>query len=72
VPEATEAEFNEAVDAASKAFKTWKTTSVLTRQRYMQDYVKLLKENHKKLAEIITRGIQGLSRERQDHRRRHG
>ena len=54
VPEASEKEFNEAVASAKTAFKTWKTTSVLARQRYMQDYLRLLKENHKKLAELIT------------------
>lgn len=54
VPEATEKEFNDAVESAKKAFVDWKKTSVLLRQRYMQDYVRLLKENHKKLAEIIT------------------
>lgn len=53
VPEVTTDEFNRAVDAAKRAFKDWKKTSVLTRQRYMQDYVRLLKENHRKLADLI-------------------
>lgn len=56
VPEVSESEFNQAVEAGKKAFESWKSTSVLVRQRYMFDYLKLLKENHKKLAEVITRG----------------
>lgn len=56
VPEASEVEFNSAVEGCSRAFNDWKKTPVLTRQRYMFDYLRLLKENHKKLAEIITRG----------------
>jgi acyl-CoA reductase-like NAD-dependent aldehyde dehydrogenase len=57
VPEASESEFNTAVEGSVKAFAEWKKTPVLTRQRYMFDYLKLLKENHNKLADIITRGI---------------
>jgi malonate-semialdehyde dehydrogenase (acetylating)/methylmalonate-semialdehyde dehydrogenase len=35
VPETTESEFKAAVDAASQAFKTWSTTSIMRRQRVM-------------------------------------
>jgi malonate-semialdehyde dehydrogenase (acetylating)/methylmalonate-semialdehyde dehydrogenase len=42
------------VNAASSAFKDWGKTSVLTRQRYMFDYLRLLKENHSALAKLIT------------------
>jgi len=34
VPETTSAEFEQAVDAASQAFKTWSRTSIITRQRF--------------------------------------
>lgn len=39
VPETTESEFNAAVDAASQAFKTWRTTSIMRRQRVMFEQV---------------------------------
>jgi malonate-semialdehyde dehydrogenase (acetylating) / methylmalonate-semialdehyde dehydrogenase len=39
VPETTEEEFNRAVEAASDAFKTWSSTSILTRQRFALEYV---------------------------------
>jgi hypothetical protein len=32
-------EFDQAVAAASEAFKTWRTSSVLTRQRFALEYV---------------------------------
>ena len=39
VPETTSAEFEQAVGAASEAFKTWRDTSVITRQRFVLEYV---------------------------------
>ena len=54
VPEVTEEQFNQAVSSAKSAFADWKKTPILVRQRYMQDYLRLLKENHRKLAEVIT------------------
>jgi len=39
VPETTSAEFEQAVGAASEAFKTWRNTSVITRQRFVLEYV---------------------------------
>ena len=39
VPETTSTEFQQAVDAASHAFKTWSRTSVLTRQRFVMECV---------------------------------
>lgn len=39
VPQTTDLEFNEAVDAASEAFKTWGRTSAVTRQRFILEYV---------------------------------
>ncbi|KAL0580826.1 hypothetical protein V5O48_001202 [Marasmius crinis-equi] len=39
VPQTTDAEFQQAVDAASEAFKTWSRTSVLSRQRFAIEHV---------------------------------
>lgn len=39
VPETTSSEFEQAVEAAKEAFKTWSRTSVLTRQRFALEYV---------------------------------
>ena len=38
VPETTASEFDQAVEAAKEAFKTWSRTSVLTRQRFALEY----------------------------------
>ena len=38
VPETTSSEFEQAVEAAKEAFKTWSRTSVLTRQRFVLEY----------------------------------
>lgn len=37
VPETTSSEFEQAVDAASQAFKSWSRMSVLTRQRFAME-----------------------------------
>ena len=39
VPQTTESEFKDAVDAASHAYKSWSRTSVVTRQRFVLEYV---------------------------------
>lgn len=39
VPQTTDAEFEQAVDAASHAFKSWSKTSILTRQKFVLEYV---------------------------------
>lgn len=44
VPETTNEEFQHAVDSAKTAFKSWKDVPVLSRQRYMFDYLRLLRE----------------------------
>ena len=44
VPETTDEEFGHAVESAKNAFKTWKNVPLLSRQRYMMDYLKLLKD----------------------------
>ncbi len=46
VPETPKDEFDHAVDVAKSAFKSWRNVPINTRQRYMFDYVRLLKENH--------------------------
>ncbi|KZV76999.1 methylmalonate-semialdehyde dehydrogenase [Peniophora sp. CONT] len=53
VPETTSEEFNQAVDAASEAFKTWGKTSVLTRQRCIFELQRLIRENGDALAASI-------------------
>jgi len=54
LPETSEADFNLAVANAKETFNSWGNTSVMKRQRYMQTYLALLKENQKKVAEIIS------------------
>lgn len=44
VPETTSSEFDQAVAAAQDAFKTWSCSSVLTRQRFVMEYVLVLLE----------------------------
>ncbi|KAJ7449062.1 methylmalonate-semialdehyde dehydrogenase [Mycena galericulata] len=53
VPETTPVEFESAVAAASKAFQTWKKTSVLKRQRFALELQALLRENMDTLATAI-------------------
>jgi malonate-semialdehyde dehydrogenase (acetylating)/methylmalonate-semialdehyde dehydrogenase len=45
VPEATQEEMNAAVAAASSAFKEWRKTTPLTRQRLMLDLQRLIRDN---------------------------
>ncbi|KAF9056521.1 methylmalonate-semialdehyde dehydrogenase [Panaeolus papilionaceus] len=53
VPQTTEAEFNQAVDAASQAYKTWSRTSVVTRQRFALELQHLLRQNADAIASSI-------------------
>ncbi|KAI0307697.1 methylmalonate-semialdehyde dehydrogenase [Multifurca ochricompacta] len=53
VPETTNDEFNQAVEAASEAFKTWSKTTVLTRQRFIFELQGLIRENADSLATSI-------------------
>jgi malonate-semialdehyde dehydrogenase (acetylating) / methylmalonate-semialdehyde dehydrogenase len=39
VPQSTDSEFKDAIDAASQAYKSWSRTSVVTRQRFVLEYV---------------------------------
>jgi len=45
VPETPKEEFDNAVAIAKNAFKTWRNIPIMTRQRYMFDYLRLLKDN---------------------------
>ncbi|KAF8973544.1 methylmalonate-semialdehyde dehydrogenase [Flammula alnicola] len=53
VPQTTDAEFKDAVDAASQAFKTWSRTSVVTRQRFVLELQHLLRQNADAIASSI-------------------
>jgi malonate-semialdehyde dehydrogenase (acetylating)/methylmalonate-semialdehyde dehydrogenase len=45
VPQATPKELKEAAHAASLAFKTWRKSSILARQRIMLDLQKAIRDN---------------------------
>ncbi|KAJ3550291.1 hypothetical protein NMY22_g560 [Coprinellus aureogranulatus] len=53
VPQTTDAEFEQAVDAASQAFKSWSRTSVLTRQKFVLELQHLLRKNADAIASSI-------------------
>ncbi|KIP11418.1 hypothetical protein PHLGIDRAFT_83453 [Phlebiopsis gigantea 11061_1 CR5-6] len=53
VPETTGAEFEQAVSAASEAFKSWSKSSVLTRQRFVIELQRLLREHSDAIAASI-------------------
>jgi malonate-semialdehyde dehydrogenase (acetylating)/methylmalonate-semialdehyde dehydrogenase len=53
VPETTNAEFEQAVEAASEAFKTWSRSTVLTRQRFILEFQRLIRDNADPLAASI-------------------
>ncbi|PPQ67031.1 hypothetical protein CVT26_009928 [Gymnopilus dilepis] len=53
VPQTTESEFKDAVDAASQAFKTWSRTSVVTRQKFAIELQHLLRQNAEYIANSI-------------------
>jgi malonate-semialdehyde dehydrogenase (acetylating)/methylmalonate-semialdehyde dehydrogenase len=53
VPQTTNNEFDQAVDAASKAFETWSRTSVIGRQRFAIELQHLIKKNADALANSI-------------------
>ena len=54
VPQMTKDELQATVASAQKAYVTWKTTSVIARQRMMFKFVGLVKENWDRLAATIT------------------
>lgn len=53
-PQCTQEEMKAAADNCAEAFKTWKEVSVSNRMRVMFKFQALIKENSKKLAEILT------------------
>ncbi|KAL1951588.1 hypothetical protein VTO73DRAFT_737 [Trametes versicolor] len=53
VPETTSSEFEQAVSAASQAYKTWSRTSVLTRQRFVMDLQYQLRQHSDAIASSI-------------------
>ena len=54
VPQTTDAEINQAVAAAQKAFKTWRKTPITTRARIFLKYQALIRDHMDELAEILT------------------
>jgi len=54
VPLTTQDEMQAAVDSAKEAYKTWRETSVLTRQQYMLRLQAVLRRDIKKIAANIT------------------
>ncbi|KAK7007971.1 methylmalonate-semialdehyde dehydrogenase [Favolaschia claudopus] len=65
VPETTSAEFESAVESASKAFQSWKKTSVLKRQRFALDLQALIRQNMDSIAH--TRARQDVCRSVRRH-----
>lgn len=53
VPQTTSEEFEQAVEAASRAFKTWSKTSIITRQRFVIQLQGLLRQNADAIAQSI-------------------
>ncbi|KAJ7293432.1 Aldehyde/histidinol dehydrogenase [Mycena rebaudengoi] len=53
VPQTTATEFDQAVDAASIAYKSWSRTSVLGRQRFVLELQNLLRKNADAIASSI-------------------
>lgn len=54
VPQSTEEELKAAVSSAQKAFKTWRTTSLLHRQQIMFKFVGLIRQHWDRIAANIT------------------
>lgn len=55
VPKTTNDEMLAAVESSKAAYKSWKQTSILTRQQLMLKYAHLIRQNMGKLAENITK-----------------
>ncbi|KAL4069733.1 Aldehyde/histidinol dehydrogenase [Scleroderma yunnanense] len=53
VPETTQSEFDQAIEAASQAYKTWSRTSLLTRQRFVIELQHLIRKNADALVDTI-------------------
>ena len=65
VPETTSEEFDQAVAAASDAFKTWSKTTVLTRQRFIFEFVAIFL-SHSNVSSSVSVRLQRLIRENAD------
>src|SRR4030095_1042995 len=44
----------EAIDAAEKAYGSWRRTPLSERQQYISEFLRLLRENREELARIVT------------------
>ncbi|KAF8640830.1 hypothetical protein AX17_000479 [Amanita inopinata Kibby_2008] len=53
VPQTTESEFQQAVNAASTAYQSWSKTSIISRQRFVLKLQQLLRENADAIANSI-------------------
>ena len=53
-PETTKEEFNLAVENSKQAFKVWRNVPLLTRQRYIVDFAKVVRERQSDLAKLIS------------------
>lgn len=55
VPKATPNELQAAVESSKEAFKSWRNTSILTRQQLMFRFAQIIRANMNVLAENITK-----------------
>lgn len=53
-PNATQAEFDRALDSSKRAYLDWSTRSIISRQSIISNYKYLIQQNMKRLAESIT------------------
>lgn len=54
VPESTKEEFDLAVSNSKEAFKVWRNVPLSTRQRYITDFARVVRDKQKELARIIS------------------
>jgi malonate-semialdehyde dehydrogenase (acetylating)/methylmalonate-semialdehyde dehydrogenase len=54
VPQSTEQEFNDVVANSKTTFQSWRNVPLQTRQRYLQDFLHLMRKNNQELAEIMS------------------
>ncbi len=50
----TAEDVRDAIDAAAGAFRSWRRTSVAERQRYIAEFLNLLKASREEIARIVT------------------
>ena len=68
VPEATQAEMQAAVDAASAAFPKWSQSTVLSRQQIMFKFQQLIKDNMV-IGTLVQMGFEGGGQDGVERRR---